>query len=113
MTHAANALRVELVDFNHIVKDIFQVGDVAFAHTLGYSLIDLDDEIYLLDHIRLGKTLRVAPGSLNCLHPVVVAVLKELEEVGLLVVLLCRDHVADALIDHEPLVGLQVLAVFG
>lgn len=109
-----NAVAINSVDFEQVVKDVLKVVNVHLAYTFGDTLVDLDDLVDLLDYIVLHDLVHVLVNLVKDHLELLVGVLEETVDVDLLLVqvLLRPNHLAHALVDLQLLVHFEVSQVF-
>jgi len=111
----SNAVAIDSVDFEQVVKDVLQVVNVHLANTFGDTLVDLDNLVDLLDYIVLHDLVHVLVNLLEDHLELLVGVLKETVDVDLLLVqvLFRPNHLAYSLVDLQLLVHFKVSKMLG
>ena len=108
-------LTVEVVDFQQVLEDIFQVVEVDEASAVSHSLIDLHKVVDGSDVLVMEHFINVHVGVVELPLELLVRVGKQVVDVYVLlvVIFLLADHPSNALVNQQLLVHLQVFQVLG
>ena len=112
LSGVADVAAVQLVDLDEVIEDQLQVAQVARPDGVGDTCVCLDHVTEVPKSLRQHKNLLVHACLLKSILPFVMCIVHQfLHKVRKLLRHLSGHHIAKALIDHKPLLRLQVSEV--